>query len=369
MSKTHIIEYIKNFNENGDCYISNHKYYNLHLTKDMYIYNIYDYHYSHLIFYKNDLNFISRKNILSTICSIINSNKIIYFCQKNIEQEEKDKKIIYSFEMYNYTGKLTNFFCFSSDKIKQIFFSENAKFAVTVDIFGTVNLYCTQSFKVIDTIDIKYFNSIDNIYISPDGKTVLFTKNNLIVIWKNKKLTTIPLHYKQINRCYRGFFNVHFENDVIKLGFFNGSVIILKDGKIIKKIIRNLRCISTFFSPDGKMVYIFSKGQITFIHEDSDEYSNEFSIIKKIKSNGKISIDGKLFIVQNSISGKFLIYDLSFIGHKKVEKLEFLLSSTKKDTSINSFFENDLFDINVVKLIFDFLPFSKKINQEKMLVN
>ena len=52
-----------------------------------------------------------------------------------------------------------------------------------------------------------------------------------------------------------------------------------------------------------------------------------------------------------------------------LEKLEFLLSSTKKDTSINSFFENDLFDINVVKLIFDFLPFSKKINQEKMLVN
>ena len=354
-----ILQSIKIYNKNKN------EYKNISITEDGYIYSFEpkigynQYSYSYLL-YKNNSNIIKGpKNIINQ--TIIDSNEIIYF-MKNNEVDILENKNNYTFQKFKYNGEKKEKFSFYSDRIKKMSFSKNGKFAITIDIFGITNLYNTESFKIIETIKIKYFECIDEIHISPDGKTVLITKNNKIAIWKHEKITTIPIVYKEIDHHYYGYIEVYFGNDdIIKLGFLNGSIVILKDGKIISKIIRNLQCSCNYFSHDGKILCCFYKDEFKFIHEDSDEYSNNISFIKNVSYNGKISPDGKLFISTESKNYNFVIYDISFIGYKKCQKLTFLTGTKDKDSNINSFSENVLFDINVVKLIFDFLPFSKEI--------
>ena len=355
----------KNYNENiiqsvKDFNLLNNRYncQDLSVTSDGYIYSFgHGYNNSsYLIYKKNCVIIKGPEKIIDSV--IVDSNEVIYFY-------EKEKKI-YIFESFKSYGKKGNFFCFYSHEVKKMRFSKNGKFAVTIDIFGMLNLYCMKTFKIMETIHIKYSKSIDEIYVSPDGKTILITKNNKLVILKNKKIKTIPLIYKQIDRYYFGFIEVYFgEDDIIKLGFSNANVVVIKDGKIIKIIIRNFMCRSRYFSPCGKMIFILDDEdqETVFIHEDSDEYSNKFSFVNGWSYTGVFSPDGKLFISRGTKSANFVIHDISFIGYKKCQKLQFLSGLIDKSSNVNSFFENDLFDINLVKLIFDFLPFSKEMKK------
>ena len=173
-----------------------------------------------------------------------------------------------------------------------------------------------------------------------------------------QKITLVSFCFEKVDKNYYGYIQVYFKDDTIKLAFLNGSIVTLKNGNITSIITRNLICSCVVFSPDGKMISYFRDDCFRFIHEDSDEYSNEFCLLKNsyIDNNAIISPDGKLFI--SKINNNFIVHDISFIGYKKCQKLQFLCGLNDKISNTNSFSNNVLFDINVVKIIFEFLPFS-----------
>jgi WD40 repeat protein len=310
---------------------------------------------------KNNGKFIyGPKNVVNSF--VVDSNYIIYIVKDGDEK--------YSFQKFKYDGIKEN--TFKVDYVRKKYFSKNGKFFMIVDMNGNFNIYDTDTFKFIKNINIKikHLDTIENVHFSPDGKTVLFVTWNKLIIWKDDNLTHLHVDYEEIDESYYGFFEVYFQDDIIKIAFLNCSIMYIKNGKITKITKRKIKCFFNYFSPDGKILCCYHEGGgYTFLHEDSDSYSDNFSRVKHIGCYTKISPDGKLFIGLDHIENKFEVFDISFIGHKKIEKLEFLKSSTEKNSSINSFFENVLFDINIVKLLFDFLPFSKETSREEMIVN
>ena len=94
------------------------------------------------------------------------------------------------------------------------------------------------------------------------------------------------------------------------------------------------------------------------IHENSTIQDDEICIIKTIAYDFRIC-ENTNHLVTTSFSGN-RIYNISCIGNlKRMQCFEFISGMYEKRESVLSvFFNHRLFDINVVKLIFSFLPYS-----------
>ena len=353
-----------------NCSEIEHKIDNISITEDGYIFCVkfiveksLGYTYSYLKFEK-DLKIIKGNG--NIILSLIRDSDTLIYLTKDSSIENTN---FFSFREIKYgNGKQERKFSFLSHPIEITSISNNQKFIILGDINQTLNVYCMEELKNIKSINVKNEDEDDEIVkleISSDGKTIACFKNSKIIIIKENNITIIPFDY-----IYCTNMKVYFGNDnIIKIGFYNGSVLHIKNEKIISKTIRNLLVDRVFFSNDGKILCIERNNNCKFIHEDADEYSNDISLIKNVY-NTYISPDNKLFLAKNKFEKVDIVaYDLSFIGYKKCQKLQFLTCINDKVSSIiNSFSHNTLFDINVVKLIFNFLPFSRQVEQEDLII-
>ena len=343
----------------------------LSILKEGYFYSIFNtiLEISYII-YKNQNNKIVKgpKYVLTSI--IIDPSTILYFTEDIIEESEEKK--CYNLKKLNYdTGKITKLSSFLNDSITNFYFSENGNFLLFCDIFQNLKLYSIRDLKIVKNINLKDETNfeIEDLHISPDGETFLCKRSDKLIIIKNDDIKYLEKKYylEYIHKFER--MEVYFgEDDVIKLGFSHGNILYLKNGEIIKKTNRNFHNYfqqEIFFSKDGKILVLKDTIGFRFIHEDSDEYSNNFCYRKSLY-DGELSPDCKFFFGRE-IKNKIITYDLSFIGYKKCQKLQFLYGLNDKNSNLNSFSKNVLFDINIVKLIFDFLPFSIEVNDEETI--
>ena len=272
--------------------------------------------------------------------------------------------------------KNTKILSFVSYSLYHFVISEDKKFFVISDIFQNLNMYSIKDKKIIKSINFKHDinNDIETISLSPNNDIIICIKKNVIIFWYENTIKNIDISSENIQNYYNCKIFFGKEND-ITIGFSNGTILYLKNREIISKTIRNLKTDDIFFSKNGNILCVNNKNIFKLFHKDADEYSNEISYIEhksgfpeerrifgKDKNHicgGYISPDEKFFFIKNR--NKITSYDISFIGYKKCQKLTFLTGIINKNCSVNSFLENVLFDINLVKLIFDFLPFSKEI--------
>ena len=210
---------------------------------------------------------------------------------------------------------------------------------------------------------IKLIKNISNIlFIKTISKTyfIFGTKNN---IWlfnlKNKNCIDLKFYNfseKEIGDIYsRG-------KNIFKIGLTDGSIVYWKNNIYSYKR-KSLLFYQTYFdakfSSDGKILILSDYYcKIQFIHENATIEDDNICFIKDVNNCFCASKDSKTIIT--AFINDIKIYDISCIGNlKRMQCFEFISGMYEKRESVLSvFFKHRLFDINVVKIIFSFLPCS-----------
>ena len=195
------------------------------------------------------------------------------------------------------------------------------------------------------------------IKISDDNSIIVLMINNyFIVVWnlQNNNLQNIT-YGKSVNYC------IEKNNDIVVL-CKDGNVYKYKNGKQYKinfvfEMTKNIYTDALFFL-DGKILCLVTKNKkhknkILFISlNNTDDYKLlEFKYLEYC-----ISTDLNYFIKLNS-TGIIEIINLYFLKNKQQIISNFLLGNIPSNNSLNSFFENCLYDRNLLNLIIDFIPY------------
>ena len=352
---------------------SNISTFELNTTEEGYFYSKFNSpHKTFYVIYKNPKIINLPKFII--LCHLVNSKKIIFFKHEDFDIHGESYVEISKFDIK--TEKITKISTFKHrNYLRGISISRDGKLALFSDSLENVILYSIQKSKIIKSKNFmdSTNNTIKFLHLSPDKKIILCIKQDKIIFWKEDN---VKYNNFDSTDCYDC--KICFTNDIIKIVFSNGIILYLKNGELTcqKNLNLDRKWNNFLFSKSGKILCRNNKNIFKFIHEDADEYSNEISFIEHkghickeekffFEKNpnhvceGYISPDEKFFFVKNR--NKITSYDLSFIGYKKCQRLQFLCGTKDKISSINSFSENVIFDINLLTLIFDFLPFSKEL--------
>jgi hypothetical protein len=232
--------------------------------------------------------------------------------------------------------------------------SENYIFFSDLFIVKCLNMQT----KKTDTLNLSGFFLLKSLRYD---KILLISKNRILYCdCRNKKIKNLNF----MDFSDRNIKDVYILSDSkFKIGLDNGCIVFWEKGFSYKKqLVSKNVYFKGKFSHDGKL-FILSHGEnadigVKIIHEDSPIEDDEICIIKNLVHDFHICEKTNYLIT--TCFGKNRIFDISCIGNlKRMQCFEFISGMYEnRESVLNVFFKHYLFDINVVKLIFSFLPYS-----------
>ena len=228
-------------------------------------------------------------------------------------------------------------------------------------------LFFTDSF-IVKCLDLET-NKTDIINLNGIFSIKVLSQDEILLIAKDKicicNIETKNVKNLDFNKfSQRNIEDVYVLNEnKFKIGINDGCIIVWENGVFSykKKDIRQNIYSKAKFSQDGKL-FVLSHGKnedvgVKIIHENSTSEDDENCTLSITAYSFEICKSNKYLIITSYFPN--VIYDISQIGNSKtMQCFEFIygLSQKKTETSLTIFFNHSLFDINVVKLIFSFLP-------------
>ena len=313
-------------------------------------------------FFSNNSSILYDNNKVESNIVFEHNNITVNFQGKNHSKNlfsyiVESKKYLFPYEIQ--CENLLKVFCLSKDS-KSLLFSDDSN----VKILS------------LKTCKIETLKNISNVIFMKHISTqyiVCCSKTNIYMI-DLKYRTCLDLNFSKFSK--KNIKDIYIcDKYSFKIGLEDGSICFFKNNEFsyIRKIHSQYGNYENGkFSENGKMLILsFSQDDGTrtqIIHENATIEDDNICFIEDVNNCFCTCRDSKILV---TCTGKQIkIYNISCIGNlKRMQCLEFIFGMNQRRESILSvFFKHRLFDINVVKIIFSFLPYStsnfnvKKLN-------
>ena len=314
---------------------------------------------------------LSRDNYVDCLytegaCVLFKDNPVVtknpYCIYRQYSPDEKSifmickKASIYTIERWETGGKLLEvLFSFQNGNIDLYDFSTDCNFIVFTDKYY-IKL-CNLLTREITTIYVSA-ERINCVKISKDNSIVVFTLGKDFMIFDTNTLEIKKIQCSKYSSIYYNLYmeDIYIYDDLsIKIGTLYGTILLFKDGKLSEIKDGNCLLVKCKFSNDGKMLTLYNPTEDETIILSHEENFDNCKIIIDF-DHLCLSRNSKLLIT--SKWNKLNIYDISDIGNLRRNQISTFLTILEKDKSqtLCDLKNNCLFDINVVRIIFDFLP-------------